>query len=808
MKSHYQVVVIGGGVVGCSVLYHLAKFGWTDTVLIERKVLTAGSTWHAAAGFHAFNGDPSVVRLQSYTISIYKEIEEAGDQNVGLHMPGGISIAATEERWEFLRAEWSRHRFMGLDTELIGPDEIKKLCPIIDVSNVKGGLYDPHEGHLDPYGCTHAYARAARKKGAEIYQNTKVESLTQRPDGTWDVQTDQGMINAGHVVNAAGLWAREVGAMAGVQLPLVPMEHHYLITEDIPELIGLKDEIPVIADLDGEIYMRQEHNGVLLGVYEKNSTPWALAGTPWGYGETDLLPSRLDRIEDELMHGFERFPSVAASGIKRVVNGPFTFTPDGNPLVGPVPGLRNYWSACGCMAGFSQGGGMGLVLSQWMIDGAPEGDVFAMDVARFGDYATPSYTVAKAREFYEHRFYLARPNEFFPAGRPGKKSPLYDLQKGANAIFGASYGLEAPMWFAPSGHEAIEMPSFRRSNAFDTVREECLNVREKVGVFDASGFSKYEISGPGAEQWLNYMFASRLPAVGRVMLAPMLGHAGKMMGDLTMMRLAPDRFMVTGSGYLQAWHMRWFRQHLPDEGVKIENCSQSLLALAIAGPGSTELLRMLLNDNTVLDGMSFFSVRETDIGFAPVRIARISITGEIGYELYVPAMYLRTLYEAVLEKGQALGIRPYGIWALLSLRLEKSYGIWSREFSPDYTPSMCGLDAFVDYGKAEFIGRDAVLRSRDSQPVHKLSTLIIDAKDADASGFEPIWREGQLVGFTTSGGFGHAVGKSLAMGYVNTSDIDENAEYEIHILGEPRKARLITAPAYDPDGLRRKQGPD
>ncbi|PRX20175.1 dimethylglycine dehydrogenase [Paraburkholderia sp. BL18I3N2] len=802
MKSHCQVAVIGGGVVGASVLYHLTKFGWTDVVMLERKVLTAGSTWHAAAGFHAFNGDPNVVRLQSYTISLYKEIEEEGDQNVGLHVPGGITMAATPERWEFLRTEWSRHRFMGLDTELITPSEIKVMCPLVDVSEVKGGLWAPNEGHLDPYGCTQAYARAARRRGADIYQHTRVEALEPRADGSWTVITDQGVIHAEHVVNAAGLWAREVGAMAGVKLPLIPMEHHYLITEDIPELVTLGREIPVMVDLDGEIYMRQEHHGVLFGVYEKRSTPWSLDGTPWEYGETDLLPPRLERIEDELMRGFERFPSVGNAGIKRVVNGPFTFTPDGNPLVGPVRGLRNYWAACGCMAGFSQGGGVGLALAQWMIEGEPQDNVFAMDVARFPDL-TQTYVAAKAREFYEHRFYLARPNEQWPAGRPLKTTPLYDLQEQANAVFGVNYGLETPMWFAPAGQPAHETPTFRRSNAFDTVAAECRAIREQVGLFDASGYAKYEISGPGAELWVDRLFASRLPEVGRARLAPLLSPSGRLKGDLTILRLAAQRFLVTGSGYLQEWHLRWFEDHLPADGsVRIDNRSESLAMLAIAGPNAKALVGEVFGTAAIAAAQRFMSVARIDAGFAPAWIARLSLTGELGYEIYVENHYLRSVYQRLLAAGGAFGLHQYGVWALLSTRLEKGFGIWSREFGPEYTPAMADLERFIAFDKGDFIGREAVLARRGVTPVHRLLTFEIDAVDADASGFEPVWVGDAVAGYTTSGGYGHTTGKSLAMGYVKSEYLVGANAFEIQILGERRPARILTAPAYDPDGAR------
>ncbi|MCH8228172.1 MAG: FAD-dependent oxidoreductase, partial [Proteobacteria bacterium] len=439
MKEHTRVVVIGGGIVGASMLYHLTKLGWSDVVLVERKQLTAGSTWHAAGAFHSMNSDPNVARLQAYAISVYKEVEEISGQDVGMHLTGGITIAATSERWEVLRYEHERHRVIGIDSHLIGPEEIKKLCPIMDTKHVIGGLFDANEGHIDPYGSTVALAKSARKAGAEVYLKTKVEDLVHKSDGSWTVVTDKGNIQCEHVVNAAGLWAREVGRMAGVHVPIVPMEHHYLLTGDIDEIAEFDGELPLILDMDGEMYLRQERNGVLLGVYEKNSTPWSVDGTSWDYGESDLLPPRLDDIENELMRGFERFPSVADAGIRHIINGPFTFAPDGNPLMGPVRGVQNYWSCCGVMAGFSQGSGVALALSQWMINGETEGDIFAMDVNRFGAFANKTYTIEKAKEFYENRFLLLCPNDEWPAARPHKVSALHDRLQQANAVFGSSF---------------------------------------------------------------------------------------------------------------------------------------------------------------------------------------------------------------------------------------------------------------------------------------------------------------------------------------------------------------------------------
>jgi dimethylglycine dehydrogenase len=802
MKAHAQVVVIGGGIVGCSVLYHLAKMGCTDVVLCERKDLTAGSSWHAAGGFHTFNSDPGIARSQAYTISLYREVQEISGQDVGMHLTGGLIVAETPERWDFLRADWARHKVLGVPTELVSPAQIRELCPIMDTSNVLGAIYAPSEGHLDPYGATHAYAKAAKAKGAQIYRNARVTELSARPDGGWRVVTDRGTIDCEHVVNAAGLWAREVGRMAGVELPLVPMEHHYLITGDVPELEGVTRELPSILDLDGEIYLRQERTGILLGVYEKNVTPWALGGTPWDYGQNELLQPDLERITDALEKGFRRFPSLPDAGIRRIVNGPFTFTPDGNPLVGPVPGLRNYWAACGVMAGFSQCGGVGLALAQWIVDGEPEGDVLAMDVGRFGPHATRAYALAKGSEFYSRRFQIPYPNEYWPAGRPCKTSAIHAALSSSNAVFGVSYGLEIPLYFARPGEPATETPTLRRSNAFGAVREECEAARGAAGILDITAFAKYEVSGPRAVQALDRLLAGRLPGVGRIRLSPMLAPSGRLMGDLTTMRIAEDRFRIGGSGYLQAWHGRWFGEHLAGEGVEIRNISDTHGGIGIMGPHSRDILARLTDADVSGAIFPFMAVREMDVGLAPAVVARLSVSGELGYEIYVPAPYMPALLEAVMREAAAVGGRHIGMYALNSLRLEKGFGIWSREFSGDYTPRMAGLDRFVAYDKPDFIGRKAALRDRTAMPPHRLVTLEVQSEDADAAGYEPILLGSRLVGFVTSGGYGHCAGMSLAMGYLQSDVADDQSDLSVTILGERRACRVLTQPSVDPTGGR------
>jgi dimethylglycine dehydrogenase len=578
MRQTARVVVIGGGVVGASVLYHLAKAGWSDILLVERDQLTSGSTWHAAGGMHTLNSDPNVAKLQAYTIELYQEIEELSGQSCGVHLTGGVMLAGTKERLDLLKAMHAKGRYLGMKTEVISAREAAELMPLLDPKHFTGALFDPIEGHVDPYGVTHAYVKAARLKGAEVVLQNRVVELNQRPDATWDVVTEQGTIHAEHVVNAGGLWAREVGRMVGLELPVLAMEHQYLITEDMPEVLASPTELLHAIDFEAEIYLRQERGGMLLGTYERAGVPWSEKTTPWDFS-TQLLPEDLDRIAPSLEVGFEHFPAIGRAGIKRVINGPFTFAPDGNPLVGPVRGLPNYWCACAVMAGFSQGGGVGLALANWITQGDPGFDVWAMDVARYGPWATPGYTNAKVRENYSRRFRITFPNEELPAARPLKTTPIYDLLVAENAVMGVAYGQEHALWFAPPGTEPVETVTFGRSNAHAHVAGECRAVREAAGLIEISNFAKYRIEGPGAEAWLARLLAGRIPEVGRISLTPMLNDRGRLIGDFTLARLAPDRFLLTGSGIAESYHLRWFEQHLPTSGVALESVTDTLLGL-------------------------------------------------------------------------------------------------------------------------------------------------------------------------------------------------------------------------------------
>ena len=802
MKSHYQAVVIGGGIVGTSVLYHLARHGWNEVALIERTELTAGSTWHAAAGFHALNDDPNIAALQGYTIRLYEQIERESEQSVGMHMIGGISLAASEERWQMLKAERSMYETMHMETTLVSPEEIRQMCPLVDPTGLKGGLFDAHEGYVDAHGTTHAFAIAARKRGADIILRNRVLELHQLADGRWNVITEKGSVIADHVVNAAGLWARRVGRMVGIDLPVTPMSHHYLVTDDVPMLAALDREFVSITDLEGFTYLQPLGKGALLGVYERNPRHWSPEGAPWDYG-MDLLPPDVERILPELEIGYSRFPALAEVGIKRWVNGAFTFTPDGNPLVGPVPGKKNYWVACGCMGGFSQGGAIGLTLAEWMIHGDPGHDIFGMDVARYGAFAAQeNYLRDTTRQFYARRFVISYPNEELPAGRPLKTSPVHEALAAEGARFGVSWGMETPQFFAPPQSEFIETLTMRRSNAHGFVGDEVLATREAAGMFDAAVYARYEVRGPGARDWLDRLLACRLPVPGRVRLAPMLGHGGKLMGDLTVSRLAEDRFWLIGSYYLQEWHGRWFNDLLPATGVTLTNLSDTWSGFALSGPRAREIVQALVEHDLSNAAFPFMSCADMTVAGNHAVVARLSLTGELGYEIYVPASKQPALCDALMTHGRRLGLRHIGNRALDSLRMEKSFGIWSTEYTQSITPGMCGLDRHIAFDKTDFIGRDAALRERDQSADRVLTTLAVDAVDADASGFEPVKCADRLVGYTTSGAYGHAVKQSLALAYIDRTIVRENPALTVDVVGEPRRAQILNQPAWDPLGKR------
>ena len=805
LPGHARVVVIGGGVVGCSVLYHLAKRGWTDSVLLERDELTSGSTWHAAGGMHTINGDPSVAKLQKYTISLYKEIEELSGQSTGLHITGGVMLAATEARFDWLKSMAAKGTYLGIEAEIITAEQAHEIMPLLDPRCFVGAMRTVVDGHLDPSGTTRAYAGSARKLGAAIHRFTKVESYHQIANGGWVVETNKGTIHCEHVVNAGGLWAREVGRMVGLELPVLAMEHMYLLTEDMPEVAEINaktgTEVVHAVDFDGELYLRQERGGMLMGTYEKACVPWSERETPWNFGH-ELLEPDLDRIAPSLEVGFEHFPAFQNAGIKQIINGPFTFAPDGNPLVGPVRGLTNYWSACGVMAGFSQGGGVGLALTNWIIDGDPGMDVFAMDIARFGDWTGMAYTNAKVRENYSRRFSIRFPNEELPAGRPLRTTPVYDRMKAAGAQFGASYGLEVPLWFAPKG--IGDVFSWYRSTDFESVTAEAKAVRESCGLIETSSFAKYTVSGDGAHAWLDYILACRIPKPGRMVLAPMLKHDGRLIGDFSLANMGDGTFMIFGSGIAEDYHMRWFEHHLPRDGsVQVTANGLGLTGLSIAGPNSRDVLQSLTDTDLSAGSFKFMDIRRLHVGMAPAICGRVSFTGDLGYELWIKPEFQLHIFDQLMAAGKPHNIRLFGSRALNALRLEKNYGSWAREYRPIYGAIEAGLGRFTATRKeAAFIGKGAASNEKADGGSLRLRAYKIEAKTADAIGDEPIYHKGNVVGWVTSGGYAAASGVSVAMGYVPKEIADETEGFEIELLGQRLKATMLPHPLFDHNGER------
>jgi len=794
MQTTTRVAIIGGGVVGCSVLYHLTKLGWSDVMLLERSELTSGSTWHAAGGFHTLNGDTNMAALQGYTIKLYRELEAITGMSCGLHHVGGVTLADNQDRFDMLVAERAKHRYMGLESEIIGPEEIAKIAPVTNIDGIIGGLYDPLDGHLDPSGTTHAYAKAARLGGAHIETHCKVLSTTQRADGTWDLMTDKGAVHAEHIVNAAGLWAREVGAMAGVYFPLLPMEHQYIVTEDVPQIAAIIDvggEHPHVMDPAGESYLRQEGRGLCIGFYEQTCRPWAVNGTPWDFGH-ELLANDFDKIEDSIAFAYKRFPALESAGVKSVIHGPFTFAPDGNPLVGPVPGMRNYWSACAVMAGFSQGGGVGLTLAQWMVEGEPERDVFAMDCARFGSWITPGYTVPKVIENYQRRFSVSYPNEELPAARGLRRTPMYDHFSTMGAVWGAQFGLEVPNYFAKTGEPGFETPSFRRSNAWDAVRREVKAVRSAVGINEVHNFSKFSVSGPNARTWLDRIMAGRIPQAGRLSLTPMLSPKGKLIGDFTVSCISESLFQLTASYGSQAYHQRWFEQNMAP-GVSLQNISDQRTGFQIAGAQAAEVLQACTTANVA--DIKFLDVIELVVGSTACLVQQVSYTGDHGFEIYCDPMAQRALWDTLWKAGKPHGITPFGMRAMMSLRLDRFFGSWLSEFSPDYTAAETGLDRFIRFDKnVDFIGRSAAEAERLTPPKRQLVIFEVEARDADVVAYEPVFINGTVQGFCTSGGYSHYAEKSIAFALVPRTAVTDDLRVEIEILGQLRPAKRLLEP--------------
>ncbi len=804
MKSEAQVVVIGGGLVGCSILYHLTGLGWRDVMLLERDELTSGSTWHAAAGTHGLHDNDNVSRMQYYTMNLYRQLEKETGQSCGIHQPGSIYLACTRERVHQLRIQASKARAFDAEFYEISPQEILDLNPLLNLDNVLCAMYEPLSGHVDPSGVTHAYAQGARKNGAEIHRFTPVIETRPRADGSWQVVTPKGNIQADVVVNAAGLWGREVARLAGIDLPLVPMEHQYFVTGNIPEIASLDRELPAVADRDNEYYMRQEGKGLLVGAYERDGRFWAEDGTPADFGH-DLLQEDLDRISENVMRACDRVPALSEAGIKRVINGPMIWSPDSSALLGPVRGLKNYYVCNGIIPGFSQSAGLGKTLAEWIVEGEPELDMFAWDVARFGRWATKSWTRARALDTYSSRFRIHFPNEEREAGRPLKKRPVHDLQKSMGGVFGLSYGWEHAQWYATGGVPQQDEFSFERPRWFEVMGQEARALRASVGLVDTSNFAKYRITGENAVAWLDRIIANHVPAQnGRICLTPLLSLRAGLAGDFTVARLSDESLFMIGSGIAEDYHLRIFEQFLPAPGVHFECVTEAMTGFNIAGPNARKLLEEVTGCDLPNDSLGFMRNRVIEIDGYQAILLRVSFTGDLGYEIYVSEENQLQLYQSILAKGEQYAIRPVGSRALGSMRIEKGYGSWGREYSPEWSPVESGLAALVKTDKPEFLGRDAYMKIKHLPPRQRLCCFTIESaagrEGADAWGGETISRSGRYVGRITSGSYSFTFNTSVALGYVDAAFAVPGEQFEVAILGVPHKAELLPAPLFDPKG--------
>ncbi|UYP68079.1 FAD-dependent oxidoreductase [Thalassobacter stenotrophicus] len=800
MRTHAQAVVIGGGVIGCSILYHLAKLGWTDSVLLERDELTSGSTWHAAANIHGLHDNTNITRIQNYTMDLYNALEAETGQSCGVFQPGSLYLAQTEAREHQLRLQAAKAKYYGLQFHEVTRDEAERLHPLVNYDGIRCIMFEPSGGNVDPSGVTNAYATGARQMGAEILRFTPVTGTEQQPDGTWIVRTPKGDIRTEWVVNAAGLWGREVGKLAGLDLPLQPTEHQYFVTETIPQIAGMDKRLPSVADRDGEYYLRQEGQGLLVGAYERDLKFWAEDGTPQDFGH-DLFDGDLDRIEDNIMRAIDRVPVVGEAGIKRIINGPMIWSPDSNVLFGPVPELRNYFCCNGIIPGFSQSGGMGLMAAEWITRGESSYDMFAWDVARFGDWADAAFTKARVGDQYAHRFSIHFPNEEREAGRPVRTRPVYEMQKDLGGVFGLNYGWEHPAWFADTPGTK-DTNGFTRQNWWGPVGDECRMLRDHAGIIDISNFAKYSVRGEGASDWLDAIFANKMPrAVGRSCLTPLIGVNGGIAGDFTVTKLGEEDFLIIGSGAAERYHQRFFNAVERPETVAFESQTQAMCGFNVAGPKSRDLLARLTNADLSTETFPFMrSARITLAGIDLVAL-RVSFTGDLGWELHCRTEDQVALYTALLDAGRELGAGPVGSRALMSLRIEKGYGSWSREYSPEYWPQEVGFERLCKLDK-DFLNKDAYVALKDNPAREMLSIIeVLDVTDADATGGEPIFLpDGTPVGRVTSGTYGYTVEKSLALGFLK--GVEPGAEVDVMILGKPHRGIVLAEPPFDPAGAR------
>jgi dimethylglycine dehydrogenase len=814
MKTHARVVVIGGGVVGVSTLYHLTKKGWSDVVLVERSELTAGSTWHAAGLLPLFNMSYTVGQLHKYSVDLYKRLPEETGQEVSFHVTGNLRLATCRDRMDEYLKYCGTANTIGVPFEVIGPAQVKELWPLVNLGDgvetpkIIGALYHPHDGHIAPVDLTMALRKGARAGGAEIYEQTQVTGVERTPAGEWKVKTDKGDIVCEHVVCATGNYARETGRMFGLNVPSIPVEHQYIVYDESPELKAYREggrELAVLRESDASYYLREERMGWILGPYEKGAPARFADGVPDWFGKS-LFDGDLDRLLPHVEAAAKRVPCLENCGIKTIVNGPIAYTPDGSPLIGPAWGVRNVWLNEGHSFGVTAAGGSGWQLAEWIVEGEPGIDMMPTDPRRFGPYAGKRYTVTKNEETYREVFTVHFPDEERHDGRPAKTSPIYEKLNQMGAVWGQRYGWERANWFAPTGVERKDKWSFRRTNYFEHVGNECRLMRNKVGVIDLTPFTKHEVSGPGAEAWLDSLVANKVPTkIGRIALSHALTKKGGIRSEFTITKLAENHFYVVSAGAGERFDGDYLHKMLPQDGtVQLRNITTSRGTFVLAGPHSREVLAKLTD--TPLDNQSFpwLTGQVIEAGFATdVYALRVNFIGELGWELHFPIEYANSLFNAIFAAGKEFGIGMVGMRAMESLRIEKSYRMWGTDLNFEYTPFEASLDRFVRMNKGDFIGKTALERQLAAGVPNRFVTIEVHGVvDADPLGNEPIFVKDKLVGRATAGYYGHVLGKSLALGYVKAQYSEVGMEFEIEILGERKKATVVGESPYDPDNQK------
>ena len=808
MKSHARVVVIGGGVNGVSVLYHLAKKGWSDVVLLERSELTAGSTWHAAGLLPLFNMSYSVGQLHQYSVELYKRLEAETGQAVGFHNTGNLRLATNRDRMDEYRNYQCTAETIGVECHLIGVEEIKKLWPLASMDGLVGALWHPTDGHIAPVDVTMALAKGARQNGAEIYQQTEVTGIERSESLEWIVKTAKGDIACEHVVCATGNYARATAQMVGLEIPSIPVEHQYIVTDVDPVLKDYREagnaELPILRESDAQYYFREERMGWILGPYEKGAPARFADGVPASF-EKDLFPGDLERLMPHVEACMARVPSFENAGIKDIVNGPIAYTPDGNPMVGPAFGLPNFWLSEGHSFGITAAGGGGWQLAEWMVEGEPTVDMIGVDPRRFG-VVSKNFARLKNEEAYEHVFIIHYPMEERPGCRPAKAPPCYDRLDAAGAVFGQRFGWERPNWFAPAGTERKDLYSFRRSNWFEHVGNEVRTVRENVGVIELSAFSKFEVEGPGARAFLDRLVANVIPKkLGGITLAHALNPSGSIRSEFTISRLADglwgERFFLISSGAAHDYDLDFLQKNLPRDGsVILKDTTTQYGVFVLAGPNARKVLEKLADADVSNEAFPWLTLQEMTVGFAPgVRALRVNFVGSLGWELHHPIEYQNHLYDALMEAGREFDIGLAGMRAMDSLRLEKSYRLWGTDLNAENSALEAGLKRFVRLNKGDFTGRDALVRQQEEGVPNTYCTIEIDADDADPFGNEPVFMDGEVVGRGTAGGYGHHVGKSLMLGYVKSDFAEIGRACEVRVLDQRRPARIIAESPYDPE---------